>query len=78
MLVITRKTDESIVITVPSGEEVEITVLEAAKDRARLGIKAAREVKIMRSELILAQSSNVEAAQAVSKAALEGILKFMK
>ena len=35
MLVVTRKTEESVII----ADNIEITVLEVAKDRVKLGIK---------------------------------------
>jgi carbon storage regulator len=63
MLVITRKISESIFI----DENVEIVVLELAKDKVKLGVKAPRNVKIMRSELKAAENTNVEASQAVSR-----------
>ncbi|MCL2754519.1 MAG: carbon storage regulator, partial [Oscillospiraceae bacterium] len=48
MLVITRKADESIHI----GDGVEIVVLEIVKDKVKIGVKAPRDVKVMRSELL--------------------------
>lgn len=47
MLVLTRKSGESIVI----GEEVVITVLEIRGGQVRLGVEAPREVTIHRSEV---------------------------
>lgn len=89
MLVITRKPDESIIIAIQNvdgfdsletGEKsnektIEITVLETTKDKVKLGVKAPRNIKIIRSELIIAQSANVEASQAVSQNALDALLK---
>ncbi len=45
MLVVTRKTDESITI----ADNIEITVLEIANDKVKIGINAPKEVKIFRS-----------------------------
>jgi carbon storage regulator len=73
MLVITRKADESVLI----GGDVEIVVLEIGKDKVKFGVKAPRDVKVMRSELVVAKSVNVEAAQAVSKSALDGLMQVM-
>jgi carbon storage regulator len=83
MLVITRKTDESIIIEVPAGgiiagEKIEITVLETSKDKVKLGVQAPREVKIMRNELLMAKDSNVEASKAVSRNVLDELMKFKK
>ena len=47
MLVLTRKTDESIKI----GEDIEITVLRIRGNSVRLGIKAPKAVHVMRGEL---------------------------
>jgi carbon storage regulator len=75
MLIVTRKTDESIVIET-GHETLEIKVLETAKDRVKIGVDAPREVKIIRNELLIAESSNVEASQAVSKNVLDELLNL--
>lgn len=72
MLVITRKLNESIFI----DDSIEIVVLEMTKDKVKLGVKAPRTVKIMRNELIAAENTNVEASQALSKDALDALMKF--
>jgi carbon storage regulator len=48
MLVLSRKTDESIVI----DERITITVLEVRGNKIRLGIEAPKEIPIVREELI--------------------------
>ncbi|MFC0272211.1 carbon storage regulator CsrA [Metabacillus herbersteinensis] len=59
MLVLTRKTNESIQI----GDEIEITVLSVQGDQIKLGIKAPKNVEIHRKEVYLSiQESNNEAA----------------
>jgi carbon storage regulator len=73
MLVITRKAGESIIIEL-DGKKVEIDVIETSKDKVKLGVEAPRDVKIVRSELMAAESSNMEASQAVSKNALEALI----
>ena len=62
MLVVTRKTDESILI----ADNIEVTVLEIGRDKIKLGINAPKEVKIIRSELKDAQQTNAQAAQSSS------------
>ena len=64
MLVVTRKTDESITI----ADNIEITVLEIAKDKVKIGINAPKEVKIFRSELKLLKQNNEQAANASGEA----------
>ena len=47
MLVLTRRTNQSIVI----GPDVTVTVLEIRGDQVRLGIRAPREVSVHREEI---------------------------
>ena len=47
MLVLSRKSDESIFI----GENIEVVILEVRGTVARIGIKAPREVPVVRSEV---------------------------
>lgn len=49
MLVLTRKTNQSIMI----GDDVEVTVLAVARDKIRLGITAPRDVPVFRKEVYL-------------------------
>ena len=49
MLVLTRKTNQSIMI----GDEVEVSVLGVSRDKIRLGITAPREVPVFRKEVYL-------------------------
>ncbi len=73
MLVVTRKTDESLVIS----DNIEITVLEITKDKVKIGISAPKEVKIIRSELKTAQQTNEQAAHS-SGSAIAELLKSHK
>ncbi len=74
MLVVTRKTEESVII----ADNIEITVLEVAKDRVKLGISAPKDVKIIRNELRHAQETNLDSSQAVTKDALDALLTMKK
>ena len=47
MLVLTRKTNQSIMI----GDEIEVSVLAVSRDKIRLGITAPREVPVYRKEV---------------------------
>jgi carbon storage regulator len=49
MLVLTRKTNQSIMI----GDDVEVSVLAVSRDKIRLGITAPREVPVFRKEVYL-------------------------
>jgi len=70
MLVITRKLNESILV----ADNIEVTILEITKDKVRLGVDAPKEVKIIRSELMLVKNSNEEASKAVSQDAIKALL----
>jgi carbon storage regulator len=47
MLVLTRKTNESVII----GDDIEICLLEIKGDKVRLGIRAPRSVAVHRKEV---------------------------
>jgi len=47
MLVLTRKTNQSIMI----GDDIEITVLSVSGDKVRIGIEAPRDISVFRQEV---------------------------
>ena len=49
MLVLTRKTNQSIMI----GDDIEVSVLAVSRDKIRLGISAPRDVPVFRKEVYL-------------------------
>ncbi|MFJ4044440.1 carbon storage regulator CsrA [Microbacterium sp. NPDC089987] len=66
MLVLTRRIGESVLI----GDEIEVTLLDVKGDSVRLGIKAPRETRIQRSEIVQAvEAENVSAAASGANAA---------
>ena len=58
MLVLSRKTDESIII----DERITITILEVRGDKIRIGIDAPKEIPIRREELLVRGAAAVTAA----------------
>jgi carbon storage regulator len=70
MLVLTRKTNQSIMI----GDDIEVTVLAVSRDKIRLGIAAPREVPVFRKEVYVsiqgekAEDDDDEASEAVDEA----------
>lgn len=74
MLVVTRKTEESVII----ADNIEVTVLEVSRDRVKLGISAPKDIKIIRNELRHAQETNVDSSQAPSKEAMDALLAMKK
>ena len=61
MLVVSRRIGEKVVIW-PSTEKVTVTVVDARRDRVRLGIDAPKNVKVFREEI--AQDKDQEVADA--------------
>ena len=54
MLVLTRKEDEKVVITVPPSStetKIEVCLNQLSPSRARLGFVAPKEVKVLRKEI---------------------------
>lgn len=74
MLVVTRKTEESVII----ADNIEVTVLEVSKDRVKIGISAPKDVKIIRNELLDTQNLNEDSSREISKETLESLFKFKK
>lgn len=71
MLVLTRKTNQSIMI----GDDVEVTVLAVARDKIRLGITAPREIPVYRREVYLSiKGENNNEAGTESREAVEEAL----
>lgn len=74
MLVLTRKTNQSIMI----GDDVEISVLAVSRDKIRLGITAPRDVPVFRKEVYLSikgeEADEDDASDTVSEA-LDGLAK---
>ncbi len=67
MLVIRRKAGESLLI----GPEIEVEVVELSPNRVKLGIRAPRQVLILRKEAKLAAEQNLAASQGVSADTLQ-------
>jgi len=94
MLVITRKVGESIFIncenkgsegnssstkdSTDNYDKIEVVVLEMGKNQIKLGVKAPKKIKIMRSELVVTKKTNVEASKSLSKDALDALMNFNK
>jgi carbon storage regulator len=75
MLVLTRKTNQSIMI----GDDIEVSVLAVSRDKIRLGITAPRDVPVFRKEVYLSikgerDEDKPDAGDAVSEA-LDGLTK---
>ena len=51
MLVLTRRVGESILIELPSGELIEVTMLDVKGSQVRIGTNAPDDITIIREEL---------------------------
>ncbi len=71
MLVLTRKTDESIMI----GDDIEVKLLDIKENQVKVGISAPKSVAVHRREVYLAiQSENAEAAAPTDPKDLSGLI----
>ncbi len=61
MLVLSRRVAESLLI----GNDIEIEVLEIGASQVKLGIRAPREIPVLRRELLMTIRQNEIAAQTV-------------
>jgi carbon storage regulator CsrA len=52
MLLLTRRENESVVITTESGEEIFISVVSIVGKQVRLGFEADQSINIVRDELL--------------------------
>ena len=59
MLVLSRKTNERIVITTPSGDQIVVTLVAIFEAKVRIGFEAGRDVRIFREELLTPQQEDV-------------------
>jgi carbon storage regulator len=71
VLVIRRKPGQSVRI----GDEIEIEVVEVTAGKVKLGIRAPREISVLRSEIHLTGRENLAAAGGVTPAAVESLLR---
>lgn len=73
MLVLSRKTGESIMI----GDQIELVILGTERDQVKIGIRAPRHLQVFRKEIYaMLKETNEEASQSrVDQAELAKLLK---
>jgi len=74
MFVIRRKLGQSIRI----GDHIIVEVLDATPNRVKLGIHAPAEVRVARTEVLLAESQNREAAGTAAADALARLARQLR
>ena len=52
MLILTRRPGETLIIELPTGERIEVTVLEVKGNQVRIGTDAPDDISILREELL--------------------------
>ncbi len=73
MLILSRKTDQSIKI----GDDITITIIEIHGDQVKIGVEAPRSVKVFRQEVFNAIKTENTAAASVNTAKIEGLSKIL-
>ena len=74
MLVVSRKTSESILI----GDDIEVIVTEIGSERVKIGIRAPRGIPITRGELLETKRVNREASTASGPRQAETLRKLLE
>ena len=55
MLILTRRTGESLIIELPTGEQIQVTVLGIKGNQVRIGTAAPDNIAIVREERVVYQ-----------------------
>jgi len=74
MLVIQRRSGETLLI----GDEIEIEILETGNSHVKLGIRAPKQVVVLRKEIQITGQQNVAASKEKSGAAVNSVLRTLK
>jgi carbon storage regulator len=51
MLVVSRRRDETVVVTLPDGNRIVFSVVDIRGDKVRLGIEAPKSIPVHRGEI---------------------------
>ena len=52
MLILTRRPGETLIIELPTGEQIQVTVLQVKGNQVRIGTAAPDDISIVREELL--------------------------
>lgn len=74
MLVIRRRPGETLVI----GQDIEVEILASSSSQVKLGIRAPREVNVVRQEILLVEQQNRAAARKDAGVDLHRLLKSLQ
>ena len=59
MLILTRRPGETLIIALPTGDHIEVSVLGIKGNQVRIGTDAPEAISIVREELLEGLQSNV-------------------
>ncbi len=74
MLVVRRRAGETIAI----GKDVEVDILEICGNQVKIGIRAPREILVLRKEVLHTRAENVAASRPVPPAGMETVLRSLR
>ena len=74
MLVLRRRAGESVLI----GDDIEVEVLAVTQQGAKIGIRAPKDMIVLRKELKITQEQNAQAAEGVSLKDLEETIQKLR
>jgi carbon storage regulator len=74
MLVFKRKTGQAFLI----GNDIEIEVLAVDNGQVKLGIRAPREVTVLRKEIAVSRDANLASAKSVEDTPLENAIARLR
>jgi carbon storage regulator len=74
MLVIRRRSGEVLMI----GDDIEIEILDIASSQVKLGIRAPKQVLVLRKEIQITGQENLAASKEKSHAAVNSLLQRLK
>ena len=74
MLVIRRRSGETLLI----GDDIEIEILDIGSSQVKLGIRAPKQVVVLRKEIQITGQENLAASKEKSDAALNSLLQTLK
>jgi len=64
MLILTRRPGETIIIELPTGEQIQVAVLGVKGNQVRIGTDAPEDVTILREELLESEYQGLELTHA--------------
>ena len=74
MLIVRRRRGEVITI----GDDIEIEILDISPTQVKVGIRAPKEVSVLRKEILTARAANLAASQNASPEALESLVEKLR